>query len=103
MGGICSLIIPESPRWLSLTGDAASARRALARLRDNTRQQDMLEAELAAMEAATAQHQHIENGSDDSNNIRVRFHIIRNARIENVGKSQSCMVSELPIIWKQTV
>ena len=26
--------------------------------------------------------------------IRVRFHIIRNARIENVGKSQSCMVSE---------
>ena len=31
----------------------------------------------------------------------VRFHIIRNARIENVGKSQSCMVSKLPIIWKQ--
>ena len=24
----------------------------------------------------------------------VRFHIIRNARIENVGKSQSCMVSK---------
>ena len=35
--------------------------------------------------------------------LRVRFHIIRNARIENVGKSQSCMVSELRIIWKQTV
>ena len=35
--------------------------------------------------------------------LRVRFHIIRNARIENVGKSQSCMVSKLPIIWKQTV
>ena len=35
--------------------------------------------------------------------VRVRFHIIRNARIENVGKSQSCMVSELRIIWKQTV
>ena len=35
--------------------------------------------------------------------VRVRFHIIRNARIENVGKSQSCMVSKLPIIWKQTV
>ena len=35
--------------------------------------------------------------------IRVRFHIIRNARIENVGKSQSCMVSKLRIIWKQTV
>ena len=24
--------------------------------------------------------------------VRVRFHIIRNARIENVGKSQSCML-----------
>ena len=35
--------------------------------------------------------------------IRVRFHIIRNARIENVDKSQSCMVSKLRIIWKQTV
>ena len=33
----------------------------------------------------------------------MRFHIIGNARIENVGKSQSCMVSKLPIIWKQTV
>ena len=36
-------------------------------------------------------------------NLRVRFHIIRNARIENVGKSQSCMVSKLRFIWKQTV
>ena len=35
--------------------------------------------------------------------VRVRFHIIRNARIENVGKSQSCMVSKVRIIWKQTV
>ena len=35
--------------------------------------------------------------------VRVRFQIIGNARIENVGKSQSCMVSKLPIIWKQTV
>ena len=35
--------------------------------------------------------------------IRVRFHIIRNARIENIGKSQSCMVSKLRVIWKQTV
>ena len=35
--------------------------------------------------------------------VRVRFHIIRNARIENVGQSQSCMVSKLRIIWKQTV
>ena len=33
----------------------------------------------------------------------VRFQIIRNARIEYVGKSQSCMVSKLRIIWKQTV
>ena len=30
-------------------------------------------------------------------------HIIRNARIENIGKSQSCMVSKLRIICKQTV
>ena len=35
--------------------------------------------------------------------VRVRFHIIRNASIVNVGKSQSCMVSKLRIIWKQTV
>ena len=33
----------------------------------------------------------------------MRFQIIRNARIENAGKSQSCMVSKLRIIWKQTV
>ena len=31
------------------------------------------------------------------------MHIIRNARIENVGKSQSCMVSKLRIICKQIV
>ena len=35
--------------------------------------------------------------------IRVRFHIIGNDIIKNVGKSQSCMVSKLPIAWKQTV
>ena len=39
--------------------------------------------------------------------VRVRFHIyiyiIRNVRIENVGKSQPCMFSKLRIIWKQTV
>ena len=29
----------------------------------------------------------------------VRFHIVRHARIENVGKSQSCMVSKLRMIW----
>ena len=34
--------------------------------------------------------------------LRVRFHIIRNARIEYVGESQSCMVSKLRIIWKRT-
>ena len=34
--------------------------------------------------------------------IRVRCHIIRHAHMENVGKSQSCMVSKLRIIWKQT-
>ena len=38
----------------------------------------------------------------DRQDVRVRFHIIRNERIENVGKSQSCMVSKLRIIWKQT-
>ena len=35
--------------------------------------------------------------------LRVRFQIIRNARIDNVGESQTCMVSKLRIIWKQTV
>ena len=35
--------------------------------------------------------------------LPVCFHIIRNVRIENVGKYQSCMVSKLQIIWKQTV
>eukprot|EP01048_Picozoa_sp_COSAG05_P014478 COSAG05_NODE_1644_length_4351_cov_343.181091_4_plen_155_part_00 len=30
------------------------------------------------------------------------FQIIGNERIKNVGKSQSCMVSKLPIIWKRT-
>ena len=35
--------------------------------------------------------------------LRVRFHIIGNARMETVFKSQPCMVSKLPIIWKQTV
>ena len=44
-----------------------------------------------------------ENAQASSSTVRVRFHIIRNARIENVGKSQSCMVSKLRIIWKQTV
>ena len=35
--------------------------------------------------------------------IRVRFQIIGNACIDNVGKYQSCMVSKVRIIWKQTV
>ena len=34
--------------------------------------------------------------------VRVRLHIIRNVRIENSGKYQSCMVSKLRIICKQT-
>ena len=34
--------------------------------------------------------------------LRVRLHIIRNERLENIGKSQSCMFSKLRIIWKQT-
>ena len=39
-----------------------------------------------------------------NSDIRVRFRIIDKARTQNVGKSQSCMVSTLPIvIWKQTV
>ena len=33
---------------------------------------------------------------------RVRLKIIRNARIENVVKSQSCMVSQLRIMCKQS-
>ena len=32
---------------------------------------------------------------------RVRFHIIRNARIENVGKIQSCMAFKLRVLWNQ--
>ena len=35
--------------------------------------------------------------------MQVRSDIIRSARIKHVGKSQSCMVSKLRIIWKQTV
>ncbi len=34
---------------------------------------------------------------------RVRFYTIGTARIKCAGKFQSCMVSKLPIIWKQTV
>ena len=33
----------------------------------------------------------------------MRSHIIGNEIIENVGKSQSCMFSKLPIICEQTV
>ena len=35
--------------------------------------------------------------------LRVRFHIFRTARIQIVGKYQSCMGSKLRIIWKQTI
>ena len=59
--------------------------------------------------AATAVAASVEPAVDDAEQaagagaLRVRFHIIRNACIENVGKYQSCMVSKLRIIWKQTV
>ena len=43
----------------------------------------------------------LEDNTDNA--VRVRFHIIRNACIEYVGESQSCMVSKLRILWKQTV
>ena len=36
-------------------------------------------------------------------NVRVRFQIIRNAKIYNVGKSQSCMVLNYGIYGTQTV
>ena len=42
-------------------------------------------------------------GTTTNRTIRVRFQIIGNARIENVGRSQSCMVSKLRIVWKQTI
>ena len=35
--------------------------------------------------------------------LRVRLKIIGNEIIQNVGKSESCMVSRLPIIFKRTV
>ena len=35
--------------------------------------------------------------------LRVRLHIIRNERIEIVGKSQSCVISKLRITCKQIV
>ena len=35
--------------------------------------------------------------------VRVRFQIIRNARTENVGESQSCMVSKVRMTWKQAL
>ena len=48
-------------------------------------------------------HEEAEERVQQGEVVRVRFHIIRYARIENVGKSQSCMFSKLWIIWKQTV
>ena len=50
------------------------------------------------------QHQFgpLDSGAADSSGrrlLRVRFHIIGNARIKNVGKYHSCMVSKLPIIY----
>eukprot|EP01048_Picozoa_sp_COSAG05_P012780 COSAG05_NODE_1308_length_5225_cov_3.554233_3_plen_175_part_00 len=41
-------------------------------------------------------------GDERRGGKRVRFHIIRNAHLENVGKSQSCMVSKLRIMYMET-
>ena len=43
------------------------------------------------------------NAKNALHDVRVRFHIIGNARIKNVYKYQSCMVTKLPIICEQTV
>ena len=53
--------------------------------------------------APAAPSQHQAQRPLPSLDLRVRLHIIRNERIENVCKSQSCMVSKLRIICKQTV
>ena len=60
-----------------------------------------MQAQLAKVERASMLQ--IEQEAAARQKIRVRFNIIRNARISNVGNYQSCMVSELRIIWKQTV
>ena len=41
------------------------------------------------------------NAKNALHDVRVRFHIIGNARIKNVYKYQSCMVTKLPIICEQ--
>ena len=70
----------------------------------------MLSRVLTAVAAATSAHPTTTTAvtpttttSAEAASLRVRFHIIRNARIDNVGKSRSCMVSKVRIIWKQTV
>ena len=60
-----------------------------------------METDRMMQQAADRKHAGAENAA--TKKVRVRFHIIRNARIYNVGKFQSCMVSKLRIIWKQTV
>ena len=57
--------------------------------------------DVTVLHVALAAGNHGNEGA--TKDVRVRFHIIRNARIENVGQSQSCMVSNLRIIRKQTV
>ena len=49
------------------------------------------------------QHEHHQHSPLDNPAVRVRLHILGNARISNVGKSQSCMVSKVPSICQQTV
>ena len=60
----------------------------------------MLSRVLTAVAATTSAHPTTTTAvtptttSAEAASLRVRFHIIRNARIDNVGKSQSCMVSK---------
>ena len=57
----------------------------------------------APARGSTAQTSQAGATTASTNALRVRLHIIRNERIENVGKSQSCMISKLRIICKQIV
>ena len=76
-------------------------RSALGLLRelDHEGEASRLQQELAGTDAQISRIE----GEMRGEGIRVRFQLIGNACIKNVGKYQSCMVSQLPIIWKQTV
>ena len=51
----------------------------------------------------TEAHAHARIRTEYEYRDAVRLKIIGDAMIKNVGKSQSCVVSKVPIIWKQTV